>query len=410
MSTLLTRARTVAGDTVDLLIEAGRIRAVEPAGGALAGAAAAERVDAGGRLVAPGFVETHIHLDKSCLLERCRSAEGTLAEAIAEVARAKRDFTEADVYARAARTLEKSIGQGTTLMRTHVEIDPTIGLTGYDAVRRLAADYAWGIEIEICVFPQEGIYNRPGTDELLVAALRSGAPVIGACPYTDTEPMRHLERVFELAHEHDVDIDMHLDFGDTADDMWIETVCDLAERYRWGGRTAVGHVSRLSALPAERFAAIGRRLADCGVAVTVLPSTDLYLMGRGREHSAPRGMAEAHRLLGHGVNCSISTNNVLNPFTPFGDCSLVRMANLYANIAQVGRAADLRACFDMVTARPARLLRRDDYGIAPGRPADLVLLDAATPEQAVAELAVPLAGYKRGRRTFTREPVHLHRP
>lgn len=410
MSTLLTRARTVAGDTVDLLIEAGRIRAVEPAGGALAGAAAAERVDAGGRLVAPGFVETHIHLDKSCLLERCRSAEGTLAEAIAEVARAKRDFTEADVYARAARTLEKSIGQGTTLMRTHVEIDPTIGLTGHDAVRRLAADYAWGIEIEICVFPQEGIYNRPGTDELLVAALRSGAPVIGACPYTDTEPMRHLERVFELAREHDVDIDMHLDFGDTADDMWIETVCDLAERYRWGGRTAVGHVSRLSALPAERFAAIGRRLADCGVAVTVLPSTDLYLMGRGREHSAPRGMAEAHRLLGHGVNCSISTNNVLNPFTPFGDCSLVRMANLYANIAQVGRAADLRACFDMVTARPARLLRRDDYGIAPGRPADLVLLDAATPEQAVAELAVPLAGYKRGRRTFTREPVHLHRP
>src|SRR5206468_5869430 len=114
---------------------------------------------------------------------------------------------------------------------------------------------------------------------------------------------------------------------------------------------------------------VAQRLADAGVAVTVLPATDLFLMGREHPHSVPRGVAPAHRLLDHGVTCSLATNNVLNPFTPFGDCSLIRMANLYANIAQIGREPDLRACFDMITPLPARLLNAADYGVAVGHPA-----------------------------------------
>ena len=102
------------------------------------------------------------------------------------------------------------------------------------------------------------------------------------------------------------------------------------------------------------------------------------------------------------MTCSLATNNVLNPFTPFGDCSLIRMANLYANIAQIGREADLRACFDMITTLPARLMNAPDYGVAVGHPADLVVLDSRDPAMAVAELAEPLFGLKRGRRSFTR--------
>jgi len=93
---------------------------------------------------------------------------------------------------------------------------------------------------------------------------------------------------------------------------------------------------------------------------------------------------------------------VLNPFTPFGDCSLVRMANLYANVAQVGALADIATCFDMVTTQPAKLMNLAGYGIAVGNPADMVVLDCQDPALAVAELAQPLAGYKRGRRSFTR--------
>jgi cytosine deaminase len=118
----------------------------------------------------------------------------------------------------------------------------------------------------------------------------------------------------------------------------------------------------------------------------------------------------AHKLLAHGVNCSLATNNVLNPFTPYGDCSLVRMANLYANVCHVAAERDLRECVEMVTRRAARILRAPGYGIAPGCDADLVVLDCTTPEEAVTELAQPLFGLKRGRRTFTRPRPQIHRP
>jgi cytosine/creatinine deaminase len=118
----------------------------------------------------------------------------------------------------------------------------------------------------------------------------------------------------------------------------------------------------------------------------------------------------AHKLLHHGVNCSLSSNNILNPFTPFGDCSQMRMANLYANICQVGKKADMRECFNMITQRPADIMRLGDYGLAVGKSADLVVLDAVAPQMAVAELSAVLYAFKRGRKTVSRQPATLHRP
>jgi len=169
-------------------------------------------------------------------------------------------------------------------------------------------------------------------------------------------------------------------------------------------------VTKLSSMPSADFEAWGRRLADAGVAVTVLPSTDLFLTGRDHDHDVPRGVTHAHRLAAHGVTCSLATNNVLNPFTPFGDCSLIRIANLYANVAQIGDARTLCACFDMVTRGPARLMNLAHYGIAVGHPADLVVLDCAQEQAAVAEIIQPLFAYKRGRRSFSRARPELYRP
>jgi cytosine deaminase len=367
-------------------------------------------IDLGGRFVTPSFCETHIHLDKSCILDRCQSQKGDLEEAIKEVAAAKKTFTAEDVYTRARGTLEKSISHGTGFMRTHVEVDPGIGLRGLDGILQAAKDHAWAMDIEICVFPQEGLTNNPGTEELMRESLKRGARVVGAAPYTDTNPHGQIDRVFRMARDFDADIDMHLDFGATPDYMDILYVCEQAEKHNYGGRVAVGHVTKLSLVPPAKLEEIALRLADAGVAVTVLPSTDLYLMSRDHDHKVPRGVTPVHRLLKKGVNCSLSTNNVLNPFTPFGDCSLTRMANLYANIAQAGSQHDIRECFEMVTRRSAQLLRLPDYGVEAGRQADLVVLDCRTPEQAVAELSPPLYGFKRGRMTFSREPVKLHRP
>ncbi len=158
---------------------------------------------------------------------------------------------------------------------------------------------------------------------------------------------------------------------------------------------------RARTLPPDALDAAARKLADTGIAVTVLPATDLFLLGRDYPHSAPRGVTPAHRLAERGVTCSVATNNVLNPFTPFGDCSLVRMANLYANTTHAGTARELAACFDLVTTAPARLMNLSDYGIAVGAPADIVVLDAIDGAAAIAALAQPMFGFKRGRATFT---------
>jgi cytosine/creatinine deaminase len=404
---VLRNARIGGGEaaTVDIAI-AGR-HIVGIASG-IAADTPAEDID--GKLVVAGFVETHIHLDKSCILDRCQSQQGTLAEAIAEVAAAKRAFSEDDIYQRARRTLERAILQGTMHMRTHVEIDPRIGLKGFSAIRRLKHDYAWAIDIEICVFPQEGLLNDPGTAELLIAACEQGADLIGGCPYTDSDPHGQIARIFAIARQFDLDIDFHLDFDiDPSSRMDLEEVCRSTQAAGWGGRVTVGHVTKLSAIGPERFVATAKRLADAGVAVTVLPATDLFLMGRGHDHDIPRGVTAAHRLLDYGVVCSIASNNVLNPFTPFGDCSLIRMANLYANVAQIGRPPELASCLDMVTTLPAKLMNLPNYGIAVGNPADLVVLDCMDRAGAVAEIVRPLFGMKNGRRTFVCPPARLLR-
>jgi cytosine/creatinine deaminase len=370
----------------------------------------AQEMDAAGCLVIPGMIETHIHLDKTCILDRCRIEEGTVAEAVRETAAAKRNFTVEDVYARGKRTLERCIAHGTMHMRTHVELDPGIGMIGFEAVSQLARDYAWAMDVELCVFPQEGLTNYPGTEELLIEGLRRGARAIGAAPYFDTDPRGQIDRIFAIARDFDAEIDMHLDLAETTEGMQIDYVCRKTEEFGRGGRVAVGHVTQMSLLPPARFAAIAARLADAGVAVTVLPSTDLHLMGRSHDHAVPRGVVPVELLRRAGVTCSISTNNVLNPFTPYGDGSLIRMANLYANVCHVSRPADLAGCLDMITSDAARLMRLDDYGIRIGGPADLVCLDANSPAEAIATLAQPLWGIKRGQASFTRARPQLHPP
>lgn len=391
-------------EPVDIGVAAGRIVAIEPV---IAADAAVE--DVGGRLVLPGFVDSHIHLDKACLLDRCGHDHASLGDAIRAVSAAKRDFTAADVYARGARVLNQAIVQGTTRIRTHVEVDPRVALRSFEAVGQLRRDYGWAVDLSVCVFPQEGLTNDPGTEDLLVAALEGGADVLGGCPYTDTDPNEQIARLFALAQRFDVDLDFHVDFD--LDPSWthLAEIARQTEAHNWGGRVAIGHVTKLSAMPPVQRDAIARRLAGAGVALTVLPATDLYLMGRDRDHDVPRGVTPAHVLAGQGVTCSVATNNVMNPFTPFGDCSLLRMANLYANIAQVGPAG-FGACLDLVTTAPARLMNLDDYGIAVGNPADLVVLDAPDAVTALAAIAQPLTGFKNGRRSFRRPVPELLKP
>ena len=400
------RAVTTGSATpLDIGVSDGRISAIAPRLESVA-----REIDIDGRLVLPGFVDTHIHLDKACLLGRCGHHHGSVAEAIKAVAAMKRDFTVDDVYERGARVLDRAIVAGTTRMRTACRDRPAHRAARFRGAEGAEARLCLGDRsLSLCVFPQEGLTNDPGTEELLVDALRDGGDLIGGCPYMDTDPMAHLEKLFDLAQAFDVDVDLHLDFD--LDPSWwhLDEVCRQTERRHYQGRVAIGHATKLSALPPKEFDAAAAKLSRAGVAVTVLPATDLYLMGRDATHNAPRGLTAAHKLVEKGVLCSVATNNVQNPFTPFGDASLLRMANFYANVAYAS-VGEFDACLDLVTGLPARLMNLRDYGIAPGNPADLIVLDTASGRGAIAELPDVLMGFKNGRQVFERKKAVLMRP
>jgi cytosine/creatinine deaminase len=385
---------------MDIAIGAGRVLDIAPRI-----ASEAPRHDAAGRLLASGLVECHIHLDKADILDRCTLNQGTLAEAVAETARLKAAFTESDVYARAAGVVEQAISHGTMAMRTFVEIDPRAGLRSFKAIKAIRRDYAHAIDIEICAFAQEGLTNEPETESLLAAALADGADLVGGCSYTDPDPREHIRRILALAERFGVAADFHVDFDLNPVGSDLPTIIAETERLGWQGRVACGHATKLSAMPSHKVAVIADRLAAAGIGIVALPSTDLFLLGRDAEMLLPRGVAPLLQLASAGVVTAVASNNILNPFTPFGDANLLRQANLFANVAHLSRS-DVELAFDAIGANAARLLGRR-HGIAVGAQADLVLIDALGPADAVRRSAPVLAGWKAGRQTFTRPPVKL---
>jgi cytosine/creatinine deaminase len=392
-------------DLIDIAVTGRIITALEP----MTACEAVSEEDLGGRVAFGGFVDSHVHLDKACILDRCSICEGTLHEAVRETAAAKSGFTEDDVYARAASLVEKAILHGTTPMRTFVEVDPRAGMRSFAAIRRIKADYAFALDIQICAFAQDGLTQEPETLDLIDRALSEGADLVGGCPYTDPDPARHVGLIFDLAEKHGVDVDFHLDFDLDPSTSNLPSVISETVARGYQGRVAVGHMTKLSAMPRDQLQHLISDLHGAGIALVTLPSTDLFLTGREHDYTVPRGVAPAHVFAQGGVTAAIATNNVLNPFTPYGDASLGRMANLYANVLQVSRDDELNTIFSMVSDSPARILQ-SAYGLKVGGPADIVVLDATDPVSAIREIAPALCGWKAGRKSFSRPAPLLHRP
>jgi cytosine deaminase len=378
----------------NIAIAGDRIVAVDPLA-----REARETIDLDGRLVTPGLVEAHIHLDKALLHDRVATTAGTLAEAIRVTGEAKRAFTVEDIRGRARRVLDLAVRAGTTAMRSHVEVDPVIGLTGMEAMLPLREEYAPALDLQLCAFAQEGILKVPGTEGLLRRALTLGADLVGGCPYNDTDGAEHIRIVFALATAFGVDADFHVDFADEPDHLHVREIAAQTVRAGWQGRVTVGHLTELAAVPPYRQDELIAEIAGAGLGVVCLPATDLYLMGRGDALNVRRGLTPVKRLLEAGVPVALASNNIRNPFTPVGTADLAHMAFLAAVAAHMGTPADLRALLATVTEHPARLLRLPDYGLAPGCRADLVAWDCARPEDAVATVAPRTLVVKRGRVT-----------
>jgi cytosine/creatinine deaminase len=401
---LLRQCRLPDGRIADVGCRGGLIVEI----GALAGRPSRRALDCGGRVVTPGLVDAHIHLDKALLSGRAPSVEGTLGEAIRVTGLAKRSFTVEDIRARARHVLELAIGHGTTAMRSHVEVDPIVGLKGLEALLPLKTEYAPALDLQLCAFAQEGILQSPGTEELLAEALRLGADLIGGCPYNDSDARAHIDVVFRLAREFDVDADFHVDFFDEPQHLHVLYIAEQTVRHGWRGRVAVGHLTEVSALPPAEQDRIVAAIRDAGIGVIMLPATDLYLMGRKDVRSVRRGLAPARRLLAAGVPVAAATNNVRNAFTPVGTADPALMGFLLAVGCHMGARQDLLDALAMLTDHPARILRLEHYGLAVGRRADLVVWEAEQAEDIVATLAPRRLVIKHGRVSVEHERSVTH--
>jgi len=359
--------------------------------------AARETVDVAGRVVTPGLVEAHIHLDKALLVDRVSGSAQTAAEAIRLTGVAKRGFTTADIGARARRVLDLAVAAGTTAMRAHVEVDPIVGLAGMDAMLALKREYAPAVELQLCAFAQEGIVQSPGTEALMRRALEMGADLVGGCPYNDTDAGRHIEIVFALAREFGVDADFHVDFTDEPEHLHVREIVRQTVRAGWQGRVAVGHLTELAALPAVEQEALIAELAAARIGVISLPLTDLYLMGRRDERNVRRGLTPIRRLLEAGIPVALASNNIRNPFTPIGTADPAHLTFVGAVVAHMGTQALMRELVGTVTTHAARVLNLRDYGCAVGCRADLVVWDCDRLEEIVMALPQRRLVVKAGR-------------
>ncbi|TYB76690.1 amidohydrolase family protein [Bizionia saleffrena] len=365
--------------------------------------------DANDHFVCSGFYESHIHLDKACILERCTIAEGTLAEAVSETGNAKKEFTEEDVFERASRVVEMAIKKGTMGLRTFVETDPKTELRAFEAIKRVRKRYAFAIDMEICAFAQEGLTTEKQTQRLLRKALQNGADLVGGCPYKDENPYEHIEIIFDLAEEFDVNVDFHLDFDLDPNNSSIPKIAEETKNRNYEGRVSIGHVTKLSAMPRTQRLEMAMLLKEADIALTVLPATDVFLNGRDYESLIPRGMVNANALSEKGITTTISSNNILNAFTPYGDASLVRMANMYANIAQLSKDSAIQEVYNMITKNAAKLLSKQTE-IKLGSPANFVVLEAVTAIDVIRTIAQPLAGFKNGIQTFSNTQATINFP
>src|SRR4051794_14891382 len=383
MDLILRRARIEGREDLhDVAVAAGRIVEVAPR----VAAEAEVELDAEGRLASPALVEPHIHLDKVLtwdLLPPNRS--GTLAEAIELLHRTKAAASVEQVAERAGVVIRQAVLAGATTIRSHVDVDTIGALRPLQGVLQARDEHADLCDIQLVAFPQEGIERCPGTAELMEEAMRAGADLVGGMPHWELDPdasRRHVGFCFDLAERHDADLDLHVDETDRADSRTLEMVIDATEARGLRGRVAASHCCAMVAWEQEYADRIVARMAAAGVA---LISNPVSMLIQGREDAEPRrrGIARVKECLAAGVAVASGTDCVNDAFYPYGHPDPLRVALLQAHAAQLMTPDEIDAALALVRHSAARILRIADYGIHDGARAELVVLDAETPLEAL---------------------------
>jgi cytosine deaminase len=372
-------------DPVEVAIADGRVAGV---GSGLVGE---ERWDAGGHLLLPGLVEAHTHLDKCFTMRLAPNRSGTLAEAIERWHGLRGGLRAEDYQRRAEAGVRRAMAAGVTLMRSHVDVGGDVGLRALEALVAVRERYRSLITIELVAMgPVEGEEGWEGE------ALRAGADLLGGAPWLASDPAAAIERVLVAAGEAGVRVDVHID---ETDDPRVVTLGTLAERVLalgLEGRVTASHCCSLSALPPEAARPVIERVAEARIGVVSLPSCNLVLQGRRATGPWPRGVTRVKDLLAAGVPVAFGSDNVQDVFNPFGNFDPLLAATIGAHACHLTGEEELELSLELVSSRAAAVLGRDAWGVCAGAPADLVLLDAETPAEAVAAPVARLAQWRNG--------------
>jgi cytosine/creatinine deaminase len=384
MSLTIRNAR-VRGRTqlVDIAIDGAIISAV----GAKLPSQASNDIDAAGSLVLPGLFNLHFHADKCLLGEIMRpNVSGTLPEAIEITNNFKRNYEPGEVAARAVRTLETGVINGTTFFRLFCDVGTIGGLRaarGLLLAREKMKNYC---RIQVVAFPQEGIIRDPGAAELIEEAIKEGCDVVGGLPwyeYTDEDARRHIDICFDIAKRHDLDIHMLVDDTDDPNSRSLEYLALKTMGEDFNGRVTASHCGAMAAYNDVYAAKIIDMVATAGITISVNAHINLVCSARLDREPRRRGIARVKELLARGVNLITAQDDVNDPYYPFGKPDPLECASMLAHVAQLTLPEELETVMDTVTVNSARAARLSDYGIAPGMRADLVVVGARSVQEAL---------------------------
>jgi cytosine deaminase len=371
---------------VDIGVKNGRIASLT---GSATAKQAKDTVDIARRMVLPGLVEGHIHLDKGFIGDTWKPHRPcTAGFSVRErVAFEKEALAKArPVPIRAAAMIDLCVAQGTSHMRSHVDIDPDFGLSNLEHIVAARDAHKHKVSIQIVAFPQSGIVTAPGTRELLDEAVRNGTDLIGGLDPAgfDGDIAGHLDVVFDIAARHGVGIDIHLHDGGSLGIFEIEEIAKRTKALGLGGKVTISHAYALGEMPRDVVLRVAGKLAEAGVAI---------LTNAPGHHAFPPVLT----LHEAGVTVFAGNDNIRDSWWPYGDGDLIERAMIVGNRSGFFTDAELALAFNMVTSHGAKALGLQNYGLTEGGAADFVVLDAQHIQELVVVRPKERDVYKAGR-------------
>jgi cytosine deaminase len=400
---LLQPDRTIVA--VDIGIEGGIVTAIAPQ---IPGYAKLT-LEIQRQLVSPPFVESHIHLDSALTAGEPRwNQSGTLFEGIEIWQERKQSLSLEEVKQRAIATLKQQATQGVLFVRTHADVSETnlIALQALLEVREAVQDW---ITLQVVAFPQDGIYGNPQTESLLEKALEMGADAVGGIPHyelTREDGVRSVHRIFELAQKYDRLIDIHCDEIDDDQSRFLEVVAACALRTGMGSRVAASHTTAFGSYNNAYATKLLGFLRRTEINFIANPLINITLQGRTDTYPKRRGVTRVKELWQQGTNVSLGHDCIQDPWYSLGTGNLLDVAWMGLHVCQMTGIAEMEACYDMVTWNGAKTLNLgDDYGVAVGKPANLIVLEASDRLDALRRRATVCYVISKGKLLLRTEPA-----